>query len=500
MYRVLFERYPVPLWVYDPVTLRFLAVNDAAIDAYGYSREDFLAMTIEDIRPVDEVPVLNERLRASDVGRGLVKAGVWTHRRSDGSPIEVEVVSHTIEFGGVDARLVLARDITEQQVVQEQLRQAQRLDAIGSLAGGIAHDFNNLMMVVQLVAGELAKELTDPQQLHHLRLIEGAIARGTRLTKQLLAFGSRQVMHPERTDVNEVLQETLELLERVIGEDILLVRELAPDIAPILIDPSQLDQVLLNLAVNAREAMPDGGTLTVRTSTLELGAAYVDEHLDVAPGRYVLLQITDTGSGMDHATRTRAFEPFFTTKAHGSGFGLATVYGIVKQNRGHVWLYSEPGLGTTFRLYFPETSEDAPEPTVQPKSAALEGSETILFVDDEELLRPLIGRALATHGYTVLTAADADEALDLAAGHPGPIDLLITDVVLPGMNGCDLAKRLQERRPELRILYTSGYPGDTVLAHGVAQCDVAYLEKPYALDELVRVAREEIGRPGPHQT
>jgi CheY-like chemotaxis protein len=246
--------------------------------------------------------------------------------------------------------------------------------------------------------------------------------------------------------------------------------------------------------------MPEGGTLTVRTSALDLGTAYVNEHLDVAPGRYTLLQITDTGSGMDHETRTRAFEPFFTTKAHGTGFGLATVYGIVKQHGGHVWLYSEEGLGTTFKLYFPATSEEAPERDIKPESSTLGGSETILFVEDEELLRPLIGRALATHGYTVLTAADAHEALDLAAGHPGPIDLLITDVVMPGLNGRELAEQLQLHRPELRVLYTSGYPADTVLEHGIAHGDVAYLEKPYALDDLARVAREEIGRPGSHQT
>jgi PAS domain S-box-containing protein len=492
-YRALFEGHPSPMWAYDPETLRFVAVNHAAIRTYGYTRDELLAMTIEEIRPEDDLPTLRTVLEVPVSERGPT---VTRHRRKDGSVIDVRVLVSTIEFEGRPATLVLAQDITEQILVEEQLRQAQKAEAIGSLAAGIAHDFNNVLTLIRGATGVVLADLDDARARENLLRIDHAAEHATTLTRQLLAFSRQQVLQPEPTDLNAVVDATLDLVSRLIGEQIELDRALASGLPPILVDRGQLQQVIINLAVNARDAMPDGGLLSVRTAEAALDQAYAQEHLDVVPGRYVLLEITDSGTGMDAETAKRVFDPFFTTKAAGTGLGLATVQGIVKQSDGHIWLYSEPGLGTTFRIYLPPTDRPAEAPVEAPAAAAPspEGDETILFVEDAELLRPLIAEVLESYGYTVLQAAHAAEALAFAESG-GPIDLLLTDVVMPGMNGRELAETLLAGRPGLRVLFTSGYPADTVVRHGIAEARVAFIQKPFLADDLVAKIRAVLDAP-----
>jgi two-component system cell cycle sensor histidine kinase/response regulator CckA len=494
-YRLLFELHPSPMWVFDSETLRFLAANDAAIATYGYSLEEFLSMTIEQIRPDEEIQALSEHLENPD--RGPLGAGIWHHRTKDGTTIEVQVISNAIGFEDRRARLVLAQDVTERRRLEEQLRQSHKMESVGSLAGGIAHDFNNILTVIRGVSGLVLEETSDERVQERVRQIDRAAEHAAKLTHQLLAFSRQQVLQPEPSDLNAVVEQTLELVLRMIGENIELELRLEPGLATIVVDRSQLQQVILNLSVNARDAMPDGGTLAIRTANVELNKAYAADHLDVTPGSYVLLEITDSGSGMDEQTRSRIFDPFFTTKTEGTGLGLATVYGIIAQSGGHIWLYSEPGMGTTFKIYLPGVDATVPaSPRVAPvSSASLEGSETILLVEDAEMLRPLVAEVLRSYGYTVLTAADGVEAIELVERQPGPIDLLLTDVVMPNMNGRELAETLVAGDPRLKVLFTSGYPSDTIIRHGIAEAQVAFIQKPYLADELAGKIRATLDSP-----
>jgi two-component system cell cycle sensor histidine kinase/response regulator CckA len=491
-YRNLFDHHPAPMWVFDQDTLQFLAVNEAAISSYGYSRAEFLSKTVDEIRPVEDRAALREAM--SDPLRGAVKSGTWRHLKKDGTVIDAMISSDAIDFEGRSARLVLAQDVTETLRLEEQVRQSQKMEAIGSLAGGIAHDFNNIVMVIRACCALLLPRLPDTDVHEDLDQIDKAAQRAAGLTRQLLAFSRQQVLRPEVTNPNMVIGEILELLQRVIGEDIEIVRELEPEPESILVDPGQLGQVILNLAVNAREAMSTGGTLIIGTSNVTVDEAYASTHLEVPLGHYVLLQFTDTGVGMDELTRSRAFDPFFTSKDSGTGLGLATVYGIVKQSGGHIWLYSEPGLGTTFKLFFPSTTKPAKPSRAPSAVGSLDGRETILLVEDEEVLRRLISTALRDYGYTVIEASNGSEALEKAKQHPEPIHLLLTDVVMPGMNGSDLAARLLSDRPGTAVLFTSGYPSDMIVRHGVADGIADYIEKPYALTDLARLIRELLSR------
>jgi two-component system cell cycle sensor histidine kinase/response regulator CckA len=492
-YRQLFERHPGPMWLYDPDTLGFLAVNEAAIASYGYTAEEFLSMSTLDLLADQDrwaLQELVETVRNDEPGR--VYAGVWRHRRKDGTPLDVQVSSSTLEFEGRAARLVLAQDITEQRQIEEQLRQAEKMDAIGSLAGGIAHDFNNILMVIRACGALLLKRLEDDDLRADVIQIDSAAQRAAELTHQLLAFSRQQVLRPETTSLNRVVEETLVLLDRVIGEDIEIVCELDPQLESTVVDRTQLGQVIMNLAVNARDAMPNGGLIKIRTANVMLDELYATEHTDVAPGPYALLQVTDSGEGMDEDTRSRVFDPFYTTKKAGTGLGLATVYGIVRQSGGSIWLYSEPGMGTTFKLYFPRVSTPAETEilTANGNAGSLDGAETILLVEDEEEVRPLIAEALRSYGYRVIEASNGAEALELAEREAGGIDLLLSDVVMPGMNGRELSERLLSELPELKVLFTSGYPADTIIRHGIAHATTAYLEKPYVPDELARKVRD----------
>jgi two-component system, cell cycle sensor histidine kinase and response regulator CckA len=494
-YRLLFDRHPGPMWVYDDTTFRFLAVNDAAVSAYGYTHDEFLGMTIHDIRPPEDRAALREII-GDESRRGRGGDLVWRHLHKDGKLVDVKIRSADIEFGGKAARLVLTQDVTEQRHLEAQLLQSQKMEAVGSLAGGIAHDFNNLLTVVLTSASMLLRQTDDAKMRDDVERIAAAGARGADLTKQLLAFSRRQVLRPEVTDVNTIVQEALGLLHRLLGENIEISYELADDLSHVVIDRGQLSQAIVNLAVNARDAMPEGGRLTIATANVVLDEAYAADHVEVTPGPHVLLQVTDSGIGMSEELRERAFEPFFTTKpeGEGTGLGLATVYGVIKQSGGNIWLYSEPGFGTTFKLYFPRA--DAPVEAGAAKAAdatgSLEGSETILLVEDDPAVRPLVALTLRSYGYAVTDAATPQEALELAA-RGEPFDLLVTDVVMPGMNGRELAERLTALQPGLKVLFTSGYPADAMVRAGIADASTAYIEKPYLPDELAQSVRTVLG-------
>jgi PAS domain S-box-containing protein len=485
-YRLLFERHPNPMWLFDVETLGFLAVNQAAVASYGYSQDEFLSMTIDQIRPDEDRAALRQVLAAP--ARQHLDAGIWRHRRKDGTTIDVSISSSVVRFAGRAARIVLAHDVTTQRRIAEQLRQTQKMEAVGRLAGGVAHDFNNLLVVIRGYSAILAQSLDDPELRGHARAIDAAGERATELTRQLLALSRQQLLRPSVVDVNRVVAEAEQLLSRLIGEDIEVEIDLQAGPWAVLADAGQLGQVILNLAVNARDAMTEGGKLSIRTRNVELDSDYASNHVDVEPGQYVLLQVTDSGQGMDKETQQRVFEPFFTTKEEGTGLGLATVHGIVRQSGGHIWLYSEAGLGTTFKLYFPRTDRSiaAVEPEFDPTD--LEGDETILLVEDEETVRAFIAVSLRDCGYRVLEAERADAAEEIAAQAPG-IDLLITDVVMPGGNGRDLAERLRSTTPGLQVLFTSGYPSDEVFSNGDGQARIGFIEKPFGPTELARQVR-----------
>ncbi len=504
-YRLLFENNPHPMWVYDEETLRFRAVNDAALGHYGYSREEFLGMSLRDIRPAEEVSALDEHLERRR-GERDVKAfntpRVWKHRKKDGTLIDVEISGSPIAFQGRRGWLVLVTDVTEKRSLEAQLLQSQKIESMGRLAGGVAHDFNNLLGVISGYGDLLRKRVaSDPRLARYVSDIMKAAERAAGLTRQLLAFSRKQVLQPRILDLNAVVGETEKMLRRLIGEDVQLMTVFDEHLGSVRADPGQIDQVLMNLAVNARDAMPRGGRITIETSNVVLDQRYARQHAGVDPGSYVMLAVSDTGHGMGPEVLARVFEPFFTTKepGKGTGLGLATVHGIVKQSGGHVWAYSEPGHGTTFKIYLPRA--DAPAREAEPPAPAEDlprGSETVLLVEDEASLRELVRECLEAGGYPVLEARHGAQALEIAERHRGPLHLLITDVVMPGMSGRELAERLRARRPEIRVLYMSGYTDDAVVLHGVLEEEMAFLQKPFTTEALARSVRNVLDRPPEH--
>jgi two-component system cell cycle sensor histidine kinase/response regulator CckA len=502
-YRLLFESNPHSLWVYDQATFAFLAVNDAALSHYGYSRAEFLAMTALDIGSPEEIPAFREEhetlVAQHEPGRTYRSPHTFKHRRKDGAIIEVDIAANSIVFEGRQAWLLLATDVTEKRSLEAQLLQSQKMESMGRLAGGVAHDFNNLLGIITGYGELLRKRVgADPRLIKYVDDIIKAADRAAGLTRQLLAFSRKQVLQPRILDLNAVVSETETMLRRLIGEDIQLMTVLDEHLGAVRADPGQMDQVLMNLAVNARDAMPRGGRLTIETGNVVLDQAYARQHAGVEPGHYVMLAVSDTGQGMTPEVRARSFEPFFTTKAQGkgTGLGLATVHGIVRQSGGHVWLYSEPGHGTTFKIYLPRTD---PRGAVEaPTLAEVElpsGSETILLVEDEASLRELVRECLEASGYNVLEACHGMAALEVGERHPGRIDLLLTDVVMPGMSGRELAERLRGARPEIRTVYMSGYTDDAVVLHGILAEDMAFLQKPFTAAELARRVREVLDQP-----
>ena len=629
-FRLLFEHHPIPMWIYDLETLAFLAVNDAAVRRYGYTRAEFLALTLKDIRPAEDVPRLLEEV--AQKRPPWQQASDWRHRLKNGAVIDVEITSHMIEYNGRQAALVMAQDITERKQVEAESRlkdellrmtgemakvggwefdaqtlkgtwtdevahihdldpgqptnvelglsfylpesrqkveravkealelaqpyelelemvsakghhkwvrtmglpvvdggkvikvrgifqditapkqleadneqlaaqfyQAQKMESIGRLAGGIAHDFNNLLVPILGYAELGMRKLAPDSQLYaNFKQIKEAGERAAGLTRQILAFSRRQVLEMKVLDLNQVIIEFQKMLDRLIGEDITLQTRLASTLPSIQADQGQLEQVLLNLVVNARDAMPDGGRLTLETAQAALDETYAAQHPEVQPGPHVLLAVSDTGQGMDAATQERIFEPFFTTKARGqgTGLGLATVFGIVKQHQGNIWVYSEPGRGTTFRIYLPLAEALPPVEEAAPEAGLLEGPETVLVVEDEAGVRRLVCEALQGYGYRVLEAGEPQAGLTLARGYEGVIDLLLTDVIMPQMNGRELYERLAPERSGMKVLYMSGYTDDVIVHHGVLEAGVVLLQKPFTMRSLLQKVRAALGESG----
>lgn len=621
-YRLLFESNPFPMWVYDLETLSFLAVNESAVHRYGYSREEFLAMTIKDIRPAEDVPAPLDNV--SKVFSGLDDSGTWRHRKKDGTIIDVEIISYPLSFDGRRAELVLASDVTERKraeanlreseeryrhlfhddltgdfistpdgqllecnmafarmfgfasieeamacnlvsiypnqsaraalmerlrrekrleyceielrrvdgttvyavetiigtfdeqgtlvgmrgyifddtrrkELEDQLRQSQKMEAIGMLAGGMAHDFNNLLTVINGHTELSLRRLNQDDLLYcKLETIKEAGERASSLTRQLLAFSRKQILQPKVLDLNKVIFEMNKMLQRLIGEDIDLLIGLAPDLGRVKADPGQIEQVLMNLSVNARDAMPKGGKLTIETANVEIDEGYANRHLSIRPGRYVMLAVSDTGCGMDAQTQERIFEPFFTTKGvgKGTGLGLSTVYGIVTQSGGHVGAYSEVGRGTTFKIYLPCVNKPVEEfKTSADDTQVLTGTETVLLVEDEEMVRNMTKEILQESGYQVLEAKHGHEALLIAEQHHGPIHLMLSDVVMPQMSGRELAQQLTPLRREMKVLYMSGYTDDAIVHHGVLDEGMAFIEKPFTANALTCKLRELLNAP-----
>ncbi len=497
-YRSLVEDSPFGIFRSTPDG-RLLAVNPALVSILGYDSEaELLQKNMAAdvyVDPAQRARLLDEVLKLDS----LTGDSLW--RRKDAKTITVRHTARVVRDaeGRVEYFNVLVEDITERKLLEAQLRQAQKMEAVGRLAGGIAHDFNNLLTAILGSADLLLETLSsDAAEREDLDEIRKAAKRAADLTRQLLAFSRQQVLAPQVLDVNTLLTNLEKLLRRLIGEHIELRTSLAPKVGAVRADPGQLEQVIVNLAVNSRDAMPQGGQLTIETANAELDEAYAAAHFPAKPGSYVLLAVTDTGTGMDAATKSHIFEPFFTTKekGKGTGLGLATVYGIVKQSDGYIWVYSEPGHGTSFKIYLPRVA-DAPGPVRRAfePSASARGSEMVLAVEDDEMVRALIRRMLETRGYTVLLASHGDEALRLLERHPGRVDLLMTDVVMPGMSGRDLADRVAELRPGIKVLYLSGYTDDAIVRHGVLEPGIAFLQKPFTADALARKVREVLRGP-----
>jgi two-component system, cell cycle sensor histidine kinase and response regulator CckA len=619
-YRLLFESNPVPLWVFDCETLRFLAVNGAAITQYGYSEEEFLAMTIEQIRPPEDVPRLRETLETFTTG--LRHSRGWRHLRKNGSAIQTESLSHPIEFDGRPALMVLSMDVTERMAaeaaleksttilgavvddsplaiviaapdltinrwndaatrqfgwtaeeaigqsllmlipderreefqeqrrrldagaivtnfetqrvrrdgtvsdvniskcalrshgqlsgivsiisdstdrkrLEAQYRQAQKMEAVGQLAGGVAHDFNNLLTVIisysQMLLADIAEGASARADVME---IKRAAERAALLTKQLLAFSRQQVLRPQNLDLNLVIGELEQMLRRLLREDINIVFTLDPELGAVAADPGQIEQIVMNLVVNARDAMPNGGRLSIETTNVSFDSPYQvrasEAQLD--PGAYVVIAVSDNGSGMSAQVQARIFEPFFTTKRtnEGTGLGLSTVYGIVKQSGGYITVYSEIGQGTTFKIYLPRVdsaADSAAADDIAPMHTT-RGGETVLIVEDDDALRTVACRALQQCGYEVLVASNGEEALEHCSRHEGGLHLVVTDMVMPEMSGIELAESIALSYPEVKVLLMSGYTRDEAARRGIASERYAFLEKPFTPSKLAARVRE----------
>jgi len=499
-YRRLFEAAQDGILILDANTGLITDVNPFLIELLDYSREELIGKALWEIGPFKDVAASKAVFQELQSQKFVRYDDLPLESRA-GRSINVEFVSNVYRVNNKKVIQCNIRDITHRkrvELTQQQVRQAQKMEAVGQLAGGIAHDFNNLLGVIlgycEILEG--STDLAEPSR-KMIEQIHNAGISAKDLTRHLLAFSRRQVLQLVFLDLNAIVKHTSTLLDRLLGDDVTLNSVLSHDLGTVKADPSQIEQILMNLAVNARDAMPQGGKIRIRTANVTIDQAYVKQHPYLKPGPYVMLTVSDTGIGMDAETRARIFEPFFSTKVDGkgTGLGLSTVFGIVKQSMGAINVYSEPGHGTKFKVYFPRC-EEAPVILPTNETALLAGgSETILLVDDAAPLRGLTRLLLEGCGYTVLDSGDPAEAMGIAELHQGPLPLLITDVVMPGFSGQILAKRLRAARPETRVLYTSGYADDEIAEHGLVGAECAFLEKPFTRDDLIRKVREILDAP-----
>jgi PAS domain S-box-containing protein len=507
-YARLFEGSPLPMTVTDPDTRRLIDANDAAVKLFGYTRDELRSLKGTDLY-IPSDPTEQEEVEGITViqvsGGNYVKAGPLSFRKKDGSMLRAMVTSYEVDFGGSSAFVGTIEDVTEKEKLEERFRQAERLESLGQLAGGVAHDFNNLLAVILNVTASLkdqAQEAVETgagrsETLVELERVERAGQSAARLTKQLLAFARREVAQKSVLDLSEQVEGLTELLRRTLGSHVVLQTSLEPDLWPVMMDPGHLEQVLINLSVNARDAMSKGGTLLISTKNVTIDEPYAESHPGVTPGRHVELQVADTGTGMDKATQEHLFEPFFTTKpvGQGTGLGLATVYGVVKQAEGQVLVYSEVGRGTTVTVLLPATEAQrvtAAEPRPAPRPV---GTGTVLVVEDYPELRQLIEEILKGNGYRVLSAPDGAAALTVAREHAGEIDILLTDVVMPNMIGPDLAAQLKTENPNLRALFMSGHAQPALGGTAALPPDVPLLQKPFMARELLDKMSEVLAAP-----
>jgi two-component system cell cycle sensor histidine kinase/response regulator CckA len=497
MRQMLIRSSPLAIWSLDTEG-RVVFWSPAAERIFGWTEREAVGRILPVI-PESRRSEFEEALRRLSSGDPL-EAAERTHQRKDGKLIEVAIWSVPLYDAStkVVGFLTFEADITERKQLEEQFRQSQKLEAVGRLAGGVAHDFNNLLTVIMGYVEMLmieARTKGAPTLVEYGQEIQHAAERAGALTGQLLAFSRRQITQPRSIDLNETIEHSMKLLRRVIGEDIAIRTHLDAGLWQINADPIHIDQAIMNLVVNARDAMPNGGTLTVETANVMLDDAYGGRHLDVKAGAYAMLAVSDTGMGMNEEVRQRIFEPFFTTKepGKGTGLGLSIVYGVVKQNLGDVMVYSEPGKGTSFKLYFPMAEAQHRSHEVLGKAAELRGDETILLCEDEERIRKLVNAMLTRQGYKVLEAGTPEAAIAMSNNYAASIDLLFTDIVMPQMSGFDLAKEIREARPRIKVLYMSGYTDNRVSSAWVLDVDTPFLHKPFTASVLAQKVREALG-------
>jgi signal transduction histidine kinase len=480
-----FAQLPAVVWSTDH-SLCIASAAGALLDVFRIAPDEVIGQGVGDFfrRFGAELPAMSAHRRA------LAGKAMRFEFESQKSIYEAHIVPQ-VEDGRAVGTVGLAVDVSETRHLQEQLRAAQRMESIGRLAGGIAHDFNNVLGVIESCSALLASELTEPSALEDVEIIRAATHKAADLVSQLLAFSRRQVRKPEVLDLNAVVADLGKMLQRVIGEDVKLQTSPGVALGSIMADRGQLEQVVMNLVVNARDAMPEGGNISIECRNARMDEAYIGRHAAGAPGPYVMLALTDSGIGMDRQTQARIFEPFFTTKAagRGTGLGLATVYGIVKQSGGFIWVYSEPGQGSTFKVYFPRVDDMPVRRDTRTAVSNIGGDETILLVEDDDDLRRVTRRILQNRGYTILEARHGGDALLLCERYTGEIDLVLTDVVMPQMNGRDLSRRLRALRPEMSVVYMSGYPDGAAVEQGLIDVEARFLAKPFTPLELLDCLR-----------